>query len=149
MQLLIVVNVTIEIISQQMETLYIAETENTPKVYLCEEANLFQIIGESRPENATLFYSPIIKWLSDFCTAKHNTNTKLELIIEMHLEYYNSSTARLLLKLFSSLEEFSNSESPIKIKWFHHDYDEDILEKGENYKALHTKLHFEFISKTV
>lgn len=128
-----------------MEKLYIVETENTPKVYLCEEENLFQLIGESRPEDAISFYTPVINWFENFCSNKYKSNTKSELTIEINLDYYNPSSARLLLQLFSSLENFSTHEMPINIKWHHADYDEDILEKGRNFAELHAKLNFEFI----
>ena len=48
-----------------MKALVIQSTSNTPKVLFEPDTLRFEISGESRPENVSVFYLPILEWMKD------------------------------------------------------------------------------------
>ena len=49
-----------------MNTLCIKETEDTPLIHYDPNSGIFKIEGNSIPENAYLFYDPILIWLDKY-----------------------------------------------------------------------------------
>ncbi|HQK37835.1 MAG TPA: SiaC family regulatory phosphoprotein, partial [Bacteroidales bacterium] len=56
-----------------MEPLIITGTDEIPTVILDKEKNLFEISGQSIPEEAISFYSPVIDWFEEY---SQNPNSK-------------------------------------------------------------------------
>ena len=46
-----------------MEALIIKEDEGTPKIILDKDKNIFEISGNSLPEDIIAFYSPVFSWI--------------------------------------------------------------------------------------
>lgn len=42
----------------------VAETGDTPRIEMNAEKGIFLLKGKSLPENAHLFYDPVVKWMS-------------------------------------------------------------------------------------
>lgn len=122
-----------------MNKLEIEQTYKSPKVILDPHKNHYEISGHSIPENAVVAYTPLFNWVD-------NNLTKIDApILEFNfkLDYMNSSSARMLIMFFSKLEELSNENRQVLIKWFYED-NEDDLDIGKLYQAS-TKLAFELI----
>lgn len=113
-------------------------TEDTPEVLFNKETSQFFISGRSLPEDAFLFYNPIIKWMTDYV---EKPNTYSELIIS--LEYFNSSSVKQILNLISLFEEIVKSKKEAKIVWCFTDGDDLMEIKGLEFKSMVMNIPFE------
>jgi hypothetical protein len=112
-------------------TLYIPKTEETPEVCFDPEKGLYSIRGRSLPENAFQFYQPILDWVKIF--APHIQSA---FVLELELDYFNSSSGRFLYELLSHLESNAKAKNYVTIRWFCEAEDELMLEKGEELSQL-------------
>ena len=114
-----------------MEALIISATVDKPEVNLDPEKGTFEIQGKSLPENAKLFFDPIIEWLEEYA---RNPNDSTE--FTLRLNYFNSSSARKIVELLSVLEKIQEEGKEAKIIWEHKVYDEIMKERGEEVKLV-------------
>ena len=49
-----------------MHKFFLGGNNSTPEILFDGEANIFEIKGMSRPENATKFYAPILEWMDEY-----------------------------------------------------------------------------------
>ena len=111
-----------------MENLHIKATKYTPEIYLNAKTNVFDIAGKSYPENTFEFYKPVIQWVESFF--ENVTNEKI--LVNLDLEYLNSSSLKAYFDLFDILEIAHNDGKSIEVKWIY-DEDNDIAEEtGED-----------------
>jgi len=110
---------------------------------LDKDKGVFELSGRSRPENVSGYFEPIFSWFDEY-----SKNPNQETIIDFKLEYYNSSSAKVLLRLFVKFEEFHANGMNIKINWHYPSNDEDILESGEDYASL-VEVPFDFLEIVV
>lgn len=111
--------------------LNIKGTAKTPEISYSEENGLIEIKGKSIPENHHTFYTPVFEWLEDFASIAPD-NTK----VNVYLEYFNTSSSKVLLKIFKTLEEISMKGKFIEIVWFYEEDDLDMKECGQDYSAM-------------
>ncbi|MDP4267329.1 MAG: DUF1987 domain-containing protein [Bacteroidota bacterium] len=116
-----------------MEPLFLEGKEDTPKIILNSQSNQYLISGRSLPEDATSFYSPVLKWLDEFST---QTVADPNVKFEVRLEYFNTASSKLLLDIFSKLEGLSENGKKVTVQWYYSEDDEDMLEAGEEYSEL-------------
>jgi hypothetical protein len=95
--------------------------------------------GRSVSENPVEFFEPVIQWINNF----KKTHPK-NITLSFKLEYFNTSTSKIILHIFRSLESFMNNGTDVKIKWYYDTIDEDIREAGKDYQSI-LKVPFEFI----
>ena len=119
-----------------MEDLSLEGTAKTPTVDFKSAGELL-IKGRSIPENSIEFYKPLIDWI-----AAYSDNPKENTLVNIQLEYFNTSSSKCILDVFKKLE--SISDSTISVKWYYEEDDEDMLEAGEDYEAI-IDLSFEMI----
>ncbi|HAN00290.1 MAG TPA: nuclear pore complex subunit [Marinilabiliales bacterium] len=122
-----------------MNPLIIRGTETTIGVILDKANGLFEFSGKSRPENVVDFFEPIFNWIDGYEKSPND-----ETIFSFKLDYYNSSSAKVLLRLLVRLEEIFEKGNKLKVHWYYRGNDEDMRESGEDYATLVT-LPFEFI----
>ncbi|MFZ6051747.1 DUF1987 domain-containing protein [Halocola ammonii] len=114
------------------EPLILEQTEDTPEVRLDPQAGVFCVRGRSLPENSYQFYKDVISWMEQFLAS--GSKDKVSFLI--NLDYFNSSSGRYLLELFSILEKSSKNGTDVEIIWEVDSEDELMLEKGEEYREL-------------
>ncbi len=122
-----------------MIPLIVEGNEVTLTFNLNKELGIFEFSGRSRPENVMSFFEPIFEWFDDYAK-----NPNPETIIKFKLEYYNSSSAKVILRLLVRFEEMFKQGVNIKVQWCYRENDEDILESGEDYATL-VEVPFEFL----
>jgi hypothetical protein len=110
-----------------MNAINIEGTEDTPKVVLDKNANVFEISGRSLPEDAAEFYHPILQWLEKYA---ENANPSTNFVVK--LEYFNTASSKLILDVLTKLEAIQN----VKISWFYYNDDEDMEEAGQEFSEL-------------
>lgn len=127
-----------------IEPLFIAKTEATPKVELNNLTNRFLISGESRPENVTHFYAPVFNWFHDYFKSIKNSASQINL--EIHFDYFNSTTGKTMYELISKIKtETLSKGNSFKVTWKHNKFDEDLLETGKELSLL-LNVDFEFVA---
>ena len=129
-----------------MESLIIEATESSPKINFDANNNIFEISGESRPEDVRKFYEPVLSWITEFGQSLSSVGNK-EIEFNFIFEYFNSSSAKYIMDIMSKINDIqtSNSEVKIQICWHYEEMDEDILEAGEEFQSI-TQIPFKFIS---
>lgn len=115
-----------------MQKLFIPGNDNTAKVNFDPERNIFEISGSSHPENPMKYFQPVINWVAEY-GKKPNKKT----VVNVKLEYFNSSSAKYLLNLFWEFEKI-NKINPVTINWYYQEEDLDAYASGERYGQLTT-----------
>lgn len=118
-----------------MEKYSINGTPNTPKINFDLDKGELNISGRSIPENSIEFYNPLFAALDKYLA---DPNIKNATILNIQLEYYNSSSSACLLSVFKKLEKFNKSSGalPVTINWIYEENDEDILAAGKNFEGM-------------
>ncbi len=117
-----------------MQDLLIEKTSILPAVSFKTTGDV-KMEGRALPENAYVFFQPLIKWASEI-------NVK-EVNIEFNVDYFNTSVSKQLLDLFRSFENNHQIEK-INITWMYEDGDEEMLESGEIYEEMLKRFNFTF-----
>lgn len=124
-----------------IKVLEIQETRDTPKVLFDANNNQFVIKGNSLPENTEVFFAPIFDWIEEY---QKNPNDSTVLVCE--LEYFNSSTAKMLYEIFFELEKIAKTGKKVKVEWVYESDDKLIEEKGSEYQSV-VSIPFEMLEK--
>jgi len=112
-----------------MKDIYIERTVKTPEVKFNAESGEFLIQGISIPENTVEFYHNIIYWLTEYSASAQERT-----VLNLRLEYFNTSTSVVLLNIFKMLSEIKNSK--VVINWFYEDDDVEMEEVGKDYQKM-------------
>ncbi len=119
-----------------MRNMIIHSEDYTPKVILDKENGVFEISGSSLPEDANVFYNPIIEWLHQYGESP-NSQTK----VIFNLDYINSSSSKKLVDILFVLEKIFKNGANIEVHWTY-DKEDDIMESvGLSFKEI-TSLPF-------
>ena len=119
-----------------MNNLILEKTDNTPGVMLDGTQHLVEFIGDSRPENAKLFFEPIFNWIKEYENHLYYLSNEASLHINTNvnfkLEYFNSSSARYVIDIIKALHtiELSNKKVTVVFNWFFDSEDEDLKDSG-------------------
>ena len=131
-----------------MDSLIIQSTEDSPGIMFDTASNHFTISGESRPENAGKFYTPIIDWIIKFegllYWKKNEKADNSPLIFEFKLEYFNSTSAKYILDILLILKKFVKEGYKINIEWYYDKRADDMLDAGKEFSEM-VELNFDFI----
>lgn len=113
------------------QPLEVPPTRYTPAVILDPENCVFEFRGVSMPADAREFYGPIINWLTNYRFCDNKTSS-----INFYLDYFNTTSSKLLLELFLVLDKMYAKGAKVKIGWFYHEDDEELKEVGQEYAQL-------------
>ena len=125
-----------------MEGLHISSTEETPEVHLDIEKKEFSISGKSLPEDSIAFYTPVFEWLQQFIDEVDEVGDDIE--FHFFMEYYNTSSAKQLAKIFLLLEKL-NEKVFVQVVWKYRKDDDDMMSSGLRFSKL---LNLEFELRT-
>ena len=110
------------------------------KLLFDKDKNTFIIEGNSLPENATLFFTPVHEWLSEY-----KMQANIESILHISPNYYNTSSSKHLLKIFFHFKDIMARGNKVLVKWYGAE-DADYIEEAEIYQSL-VDIPFEFIEE--
>lgn len=132
-----------------MKGLNIPATDKSPKVLFDTENFLFEMQGNSRPENVRDFYFPIIykirKHFEKVIDKKQKEEFNEKLFkFNFKLDYFNSSSAKFISDILVLIKEFTEEGLIFKVNWYFADGDEDMKEVGEDFSDM-ISLPFHFI----
>jgi len=111
-----------------------------PGIILDKQSGIFQIYGQSCPENASEFYKPVFNWLDQY-----RANPLQSTTLDFKMTYFNTVSAKIFYMIIEKMEDLSNAGHDVKVRWFYPDGDEDVEEAGEEFDNIF-KLKFEHIS---
>lgn len=123
-----------------MNSIQLEATPETPSIRLNKENGIFEMAGNSLPEDVKAFYNPILSWLDQYAEDPNQ-----DTIVNMAFEYYNTSSSKMIFKVLERFRDIHRKGYNVKILWHYRDDDEDMVEAGEDY-AKNLKIPFEFIS---
>ena len=122
-----------------MKKYYVDGSAKTPLIDFDGETGILELKGRSIPENSVEFFHPITSWLDEY-----EASPNKETVVEMKLEYFNTSSSKCILDLFKKLEKMNGVSTNVKVNWYFETDDEDIAEAGEDYQAI-VELPFKII----
>ena len=114
-----------------MENLIIKGEAKTPTIEFNYDSGELVISGRSIPENSIEFYKPIIEWLELL-----KVSDKDKIVLDIKLEYFNTSSSKCILDVFKKLEEIKGVGKEANIRWFFESDDEDMEEAGQDFSAI-------------
>ncbi len=112
-----------------MDNIKIDATERSPEIDFDFAANRFRVKGESYPEDVTAFYGELIEALDEHLRGLKGATVGFE----FELVYFNSSTAKVLMGLFDSLDEVAGQGNDVRITWVVEEDDDNMEEMGEEF----------------
>ncbi|MFZ4399001.1 MAG: DUF1987 domain-containing protein [Bacteroidales bacterium] len=124
-----------------MENLIIPATDITPKISFDIQEKVFEITGESRPENVRDFFDPVLSWINQYFTNLKSADLHT---FNFKLEYFNSSSAKYLLTLLKNIGLHYKNGAKIEIDWYYEEGDDDMKEVGEQMSEM-AKIPFRVI----
>ena len=114
-----------------MTNILLDGSSKTPTVHFDGTTGQLELRGRSIPENSIEFYKPLIDWVDQYAhTPKANTRLRVQ------LEYFNTSSSKCILDLFTKLEAVRSTGGEVIVEWHYEADDEDMLEAGEDYQAI-------------
>ncbi len=131
-----------------MDSLIIEATEDSPKIQFDTISNRFVISGESRPENAGKFYTPVINWIIKFeeelQKRKQEGKGDSSIIFVFKLDYFNSTSAKYIMDILLIFKKFVDQGYKINMEWHYDKRDDDMLDAGNEFSDT-VGLKFDFI----
>ena len=131
-----------------MDSLIIEATEDSPKILFDTASNRFIISGESRPENAGKFYTPVINWIVKFeerlAWRKNEMKDETPLVCVFKLDYFNSTSAKYIMDILLVLKKFVDEGYKVSVEWHYDKRDDDMLDAGNEF-ADTVDMKFDFI----
>ena len=121
-----------------MEELKITRTKTSPDVLLSQKG-IIKISGRSIHENIANFFKPVEAWISEYIE-----NPAEVTCLDINLEYFNSASAKLLIRIIQKIALVQLKNKKFIINWYYEEGDEDILERGEYFSSV-VKLPFNFV----
>ncbi len=119
-----------------MVRLELEQTRFSPYVLMDSDEQKYIIRGRSIPNNAKMFFEPIVDWLVEF-----KGKVSHDFTIELHLEYFNTSTHKYLDDILRIIGSFHVST---KVIWKYVEDDDDLLEIGERLQD-YCKIPFDYV----
>jgi SiaC family regulatory phosphoprotein len=121
-----------------MKELKLKGDKTTPEVVL-NPTGLIKIKGRSIHENIRDFFKPVELWVEEYIK-----NDPAEITnIDISLEYFNSTTAKVLISILQKLMKVQLKNKKLIINWYYEEGDDDIQEKGEYFSSI-LKIPFNF-----
>ena len=123
--------------------LHIAATDRTPEVLLTENPLHFKLMGESFPEDVSVFYGPVITSINNLSLAPQGS-----LRVEMELSYINSSSIKAMYRIFEGLDAYRKAGNEVQVNWRAEEDDDIMQELGEDFKDRFQALSFSVVQSS-
>ncbi len=127
-----------------MENLEITASKSSPEIKFDASSHTLSIVGESYPENTSQFYEPVYKWVDD-CIDELGDQ---EMVLNIELIYFNSSSSKVLMDIFDTLEDASDDGKNIIVNWIYDEENDSALEYGEEFAEDMEELTFNLVEKS-
>lgn len=125
-----------------MITLNIPATDKSPKILFDPLKKIFEMEGNSRPENVRDFFYPIIDTLREYFNSIAQDRKVISDLEEMplkfnfKLDYFNSSSAKFISDILVILRDAKEKGIQFKVNWYFNEDDDDMKEAGEDFSDM-------------
>ena len=126
-----------------MDNLIIEKTVSTPNIDFDYNMKKLRISGESFPENAAKFYEPVMKWIKEYLNQIGEEETK----VEFEIIYFNSSTSKIFMTIFSLFDEEVERGKNMTVDWIASEDNDIAIECGEEFKEDLKCIPFNIVTK--
>ncbi len=114
-----------------MEHLQLEATPTSAYVDFNPTTGRIEMKGRSVPENPLEFFNPLTNWLETY-----HKEVAQPLSFDVKLEYFNTSSSKCLLDVFKKILLMHRSGIETEITWWCEEFDDDMVEAGEDYKEM-------------
>ena len=114
-----------------MEKLFVKGNTKFPTLDFNPNDGKFEIWGRSLPENTIEFYNPVLDWLD-----KYRAEAKEKTTVNVSLEYFNTSSSKLILDIFRKFKDIHDSGKPVEVNWYFEEDDPDLEDQGIIFKEI-------------
>lgn len=123
--------------------IFLEKKADTPKVDFSPREGRLEIAGRSLPENAEMFYQPLIEWVEAYIEIAPE-----ETVLKIELEYFNSSSVKQILAILIKLEDLLLKGKEVLVIWSYNEDDELMEMKGRELESI-VELPFHLLSFSV
>lgn len=116
------------------------KTTSTPYVLVDEEKKYMKFQGRCFRDGVMEFFEPIISWLDTYLTTDFGTFT-----FECGMDYFNSSTVKILSTLLKKLDQRSVGNNKVVVNWITASDNDIIIECGEDFEEDVENMEFNII----
>lgn len=116
------------------------KTGSTPYVLIDEAKGYIRFEGESFHENVMGFYKDVNDWLDNYLKSDFDILT-----FDCNMDYFNSSTAKLLLNMLLNMDEHATEKNKVVVNWITTEDNDIIIECGEDFEEEMTSLEFNLV----
>ncbi len=114
-----------------MEKYFVQGSSKMPTVTVDPEKGLFEITGNSIPEDAGGFYKPIVDALNEyFKNPQHKT------MVNINLVYFNSASQKWLLNILKLFKFLPSDGHEVVVNWYYDANDEEMFDTIDDFKSL-------------
>lgn len=127
-----------------MPDLHYERSDNTPEIVVDSEQGYLLVQGKSYPENAVSVYKPVIDMLQEILSSLPDQHLRAD----FKLQYFNSSSAKALMRLAAALDDFAAEGGSVDLNWYHHEDDDVMREFAEDLSEELEAVNFVFCPYT-
>jgi len=122
-----------------MNDLQIKGTIKSPTFDFNYEKGELNIKGRSHPEDVLTVYKPVLQWLEEY-----SKNPKPITTVNITLEYFNTSSSKVILEIFRQLKKLQDAGNSVIVKWYYAESDHELRDDGEMFSDM-VKLPIELV----
>lgn len=112
-------------------------TDDSPDILMDADLSIFQIRGNSTPEDVNLVYKPIVDWLET--EGKHLDNCQCK----MFFRYLSTSSHHMVFNVLRKLNNMYGEGRKLSVEWAYEKIDDDMLRLGLDFASI-LEVPFEF-----
>lgn len=112
-------------------------TEDSPEVLLDADLSIFQISGNSTPEDVNVIYKPIEDWIDSNETILDNCQCVF------FFRYLSTSSHHKIFNILKKLNTIFSTGKKLSVEWAYEDIDDDMLRLGLDFASI-LEIPFEF-----
>jgi len=111
-----------------MTDLTIAGSTSTPSIQCTLQPPRVHMQGDSYPENAFELFQPVLQWMEQALANAPSLTMDLELV------YLNTSSVRIMMDLFDTLEAAHQDGRQVVVNWYYDARNERVAELAGEFK---------------
>lgn len=105
-----------------MKSLFIEQSEYSPRVHFDAKTNIFEISGVSYSDDTISFFEPVEHWIKQFLP-----QNKQPIELNFRMNYFNTGTLKRFITIIKLLEDYyKQSKVWTEINWYARQDDEDM-----------------------
>jgi len=132
-----------------MKPFYSEASDFSPRADFNNLTGVFELTGVSMPENVSVFYLGLIKWLREFDLQYLSTGKLREgsITLNFRLTYLNSASSKYILQMLEIVKTWIKYGVKPQINWYFDENDEEMKEDGRDLSEA-LEYGFNFLTMT-